>query len=106
MKFSQDYFPKPEQFIRVERKKFSDLATGHVYLVTELRHISSQYGDAFIAQLKTNSGEKFESILPGRVKKEIEQQSLSAPFFIHNLGLKASKKNPRNSYYDFDLMPC
>ena len=106
MQFSPDYFPKPEQFIRVKRKKFSDLAAGHVYLVTELRHISTQYGDAIIAQLTTNSGEKFESILPGRVKKEIEEQKLSAPFFIHNRGLQASKKNPSNSFYDFDLMVC
>ena len=107
MQFATENFPKPEDFIRVERKKFSDLITGHVYLVTEVRPISTRFGDALTAQLKDGNGNKFETILPSRVKKEVESMNLSlSSFFIHYRGLKTSKINPRNSYYDFDLMPC
>ena len=106
MQFAPVNFPKPEDFIKVKRKKFSDLAVGFVYLVTELRPITTQFGDAFIAQLKDIDGSKCESILPGRVKKEVERRRLAAPFFIHNRGLTPSKRNPNNKYYEFDLLSC
>ena len=107
MQFATENFPKPEDFIRVKRKKFADLTPGHVYLVTVVRPISTKFGDALAAQIKDHNGNKFETILPSRVKKDVENMGLLlSSFFIHYQGLKTSKKNPRNSYYDFDLMPC
>lgn len=85
-----------------ETKKWSELPTGSIYVIKEIRKVKGKFGESFIGDLETETGETFRAWLPPKLGGELKGREF--PVFIRHDGLKQSQKNSSRHYHAYTLL--